>query len=498
MYTQTALTSVDSYKLGHAEQYPKGTTKVYSNFTARSSKHLSHAIGKEVKGIVWFGLQSFLLELNDMWDKTFFSRNKEDVVSEFESMVAPFCGPNGFDTKRIAELHNLGYLPLEIKAISEGSVVNIGVPVLTITNTRPQEFWLPNFLETWMSSELWKASTSATISYEYRKIINKYANTTGGSTDFIDWQGHDFSVRGMSGINDAAKSGAGHLLSFTGSDNIPAVKLLLDCYNGKATFIAGSVPATEHSVMCAGGKDSEVETFQRLLKTYPSGIVSIVSDTWDFWNVITNTANTLKDEILSRKKDAFGNSKVVFRPDSGDPVKILCGDENAPEGSPEYKGAVECLAEIFGSTINAKGFKTLNSKVGLIYGDSITIQRCEEILKRLSEKGYASDNVVFGIGSYTFQYNTRDTLGFAMKATYVEIEGEGVSIFKDPKTDDGTKKSAKGLLTVQGISADYKLLDDVSKNQEATGCLQTVYKNGAITRVQSLEEIRNRLGAKFA
>lgn len=250
MFNQTALTSVDSYKLGHAAQYPEGTTKVYSNFTPRSNKYFN---GKEqtANKIVWFGLQAFLQELNSVWETTFFSQPKEQVTKEFQELVAPFCGPNGFDITRIEALHDLGYLPLKIKALPEGSLVDIGVPVLTVTNTRSEEFWLPNFLETWMSAELWKASTSATISYAYRKIIDSYAELTGGSKEFVMWQGHDFSVRGMSGINDAAKSGAGHLLSFAGSDNIPALKLVNDCYSGKETFVAGSVPASEHSTATA-------------------------------------------------------------------------------------------------------------------------------------------------------------------------------------------------------------------------------------------------------
>lgn len=494
MFKQTALTSIDSYKLGHSVQYPQGITKVYSNFTPRNASYFNAPDEYKENAIIWFGLQAFLQELKELWDVTFFNQPKEQVCNEFAELVALFCGPNGFDVARIKSLHDLGYLPLKIKALSEGSKVPMNVPVLTITNTRVEEFWLPNFLETQMSTELWKASTSATISYTYRKIIDKYAELTGGSKEFVMWQGHDFSVRGMSGIADAAKSGAGHLLSFAGSDNIPALKLINDCYFGKETFVAGSVPATEHSVMCAGGKDSEIETFRRLLATYPSGVVSIVSDTWDYWNVITNTAKELKEEILARTPDSLGLAKVVFRPDSGDPVKIICGDPEAEVGSPAYKGSVECLAEIFGTTTNDKGFKTLNPRVGLIYGDSITMQRADEILKRLAAKGYASDNVVFGIGSYTFQYNTRDTFGFAMKATYVEINGEGQAIFKDPKTDSGMKKSARGLLKVTKENDSFVLHNDVSKEQEATGELRTVFLNGELLNQQSFADIRSNLG----
>lgn len=493
MFKQTALTSLDSYKLGHADQYPVGTTKVYSNFTPRSEWYFNVPDQYKDGHITWFGLQGFLQEMKSIWDETFFELSDLKALIEVEELYAPFCGPNGFDISRLKALHKLGYLPLEIKSLPEGARVPIGIPVLTITNTLPEFYWLPNFLETWLSTELWKSSTSASTSYVYRKIINRYADLTGGSKEFIDWQGHDFSMRGMSGIQDAAKSGAGHLLSFTGTDNIAAVKYIRDAYHGKNTFVGGSVPATEHSVMCAGGKESEIDTFKRLLNTYPSGVVSIVSDTWDFWNVVTCMAVALKDHILARTPDQFGLAKTVFRPDSGDPVLIICGDPEAEFGSPQYDGAVECLAKIFGVTYNAKGYKTLNSKVGLIYGDSITPARAEQILFRLQEKGYASDNIVFGIGSYTFQYATRDSLGFAMKATYVEIDGKGQAIFKDPKTDSGTKKSARGLLKVYKQLGEYVLKSDVSVKEEKEGELKTVFNNGTIFLEESFETIRQRV-----
>ena len=205
-------------------------------------------------------------------------------------------------------------------------------------------------------------------------------------------------------------------------------------------MIGGSVPATEHSVMCMGTKDNEIGTFERLItELYPTGIVSIVSDTWDFWQVITEYLPQLKSRIVAR------DGKVVIRPDSGDPVKIIVGDKDAVPGSPEYKGAIECMWEVFGGTVTEKGYKLLDSHIGLIYGDSITLQRQEAILGGLKEKGFASFNVVLGIGSFTYEYVTRDTYGFAMKATYGEVNGEPRNIFKDPKTDDGTKKIRKRL-----------------------------------------------------
>ena len=495
---QSALTSIDSYKLGHAEMYPAGTTKVYSNFTPRSLSHFN--VPEQYKAdntIVWFGLQGFLHELNQVWRETFFDLPEDEVCAEFLEMVAPFCGPNGFNIERVRELHRIGYLPLQIKALPEGVRVPVGVPVLTVTNTVDSAFWLPNFLETWLSTELWKSSTSATMARVYREIIDSYADLTGGSKEFVAWQGHDFSMRGMSGIADGAKSGAGHLLSFLGTDVLSAVKYVNDYYNGKSTFVGGSVPASEHSVMSSSSRDAELDTYRYILGKYPSGVVSLVSDTYDFFQVITTYATILKDDILNRVPDSLGLAKVVFRPDSGNPVNIIAGDPSAPEGSPEYKGAVECLWEIFGGTTNSLGYKTLNPRVGLIYGDSITVERCEAILVRLAAKGFASDNVVFGIGSYTYQFATRDSLGFAMKATHRVTNGSGVAIFKDPKTDSGTKKSARGLLCVNRspITGKYLLVDGVTVEAERGGELKTVFLDGEILVNESFETIRARVSA---
>ena len=283
------------------------------------------------------------------------------------------------------------------------------------------------------------------------------------------------------------------MLSFLGTDTIVAIDYLERYYtrNGDNTFIGGSVPATEHSVMCMGGKDDEIGTFRRLItESYPTGIVSIVSDTWDFWKVLTEFTVTLKDEILNRQPDELGNAKVVFRPDSGDPVHIICGDPNAEPGSPEHKGAVECLWDVFGGTVTPKGYKLLDKHVGVIYGDSITLDRAVRILNGLEAKGFASGNIVFGIGSFTYQHVTRDSYGSAIKATFGVVNGEDRILFKEPKTDNGTKNSARGLLRVdKNEEGEFVLSEMVSREQEG-GMLKTVFKDGDCKNFQSLSTIR--------
>jgi nicotinamide phosphoribosyltransferase len=539
------LTQADFYKTGHIFQYPKGTELVYSNFTPRSAR-LAPVIPELYDNkIVWFGLQGFVKSfLIDTWNKNFFQQPKEKVVARYKRRLDTALGQDAVPVDHIDALWELGYLPIEIRSLPEGSRVDIRVPVLTVVNTVPEFFWLTNYIETVLSNELWKPSTTATIAFEYRKLLTTFAELTGAPLDFVNWQGHDFSARGMSGMVDAMQAGSGHLLSFFGTDTISAIDYLEDWYNADATqeLIGGSVPATEHSVMCMGSKEEEIETFRRLItETYPSGIVSIVSDTWDFFRVVTEYAATLKDEILARAPDALGNAKVVFRPDSGDPVDIVTGEaipvqdmthasleavlkfrqaksasvwykgayfaikygtdggieSEVTVATPQMMGAVECLWETFGGSTTEKGFKMLNPRVGLIYGDSITLFRARDILQRLMDKGFASSNIVMGIGSYTYQFSTRDTFGWAMKATFGVVDGEDREIFKDPITDSGTKKSARGLLRVEKEGETFCLYDRQSREASEGGALLPIFRDGKLLAETSLSEIRARLRSSW-
>lgn len=839
----TAAHQTDFYKTGHGPQYPDNTQSVYSNFTPRSSRLAPVLREYYDDKVVVFGIQAMCMDfLIKEFNEKFFKKSKQKAVKAYKRRMDTSLGGGVVSTDQVAALHDLGYLPLSIKAIPEGSRVNIKVPVLTVRETLPEFFWLVNYLETVMSCELWKPMTTATIAYEYRKILERYADETGAGREGIGIQCHDFSFRGMSGRHDAMMSGMGHLLSFVGTDTIPSIdaaeefyfadceKELIGCsvpacydsetelltekgfvkfseldegvrvaqfhengyisfttpteyynmpYKGQmikwsskgvdnvdimvtpnhkmvrwnmdkncvqlfeagdtsykyrkgysqrnhllvsgitdsvencdqlsalerlkvafqadgsfpsgGNYVSGqirfslkkerkiirlkdildqtgfkytisdkdergyinfwvnpegvcsfekdfswvnyerscawyrdfilelenwdgcrknnttvysstnktcidqvqsfaaicgyktkistyndkredcirealytltltlnsrtdgkpivrefidydgrvycvSVPTkmlvtrrngkvavcgnTEHSVICMGGKGNEIETFRRLIEDkYPTGIVSIVSDTWDFWKVITEYTVILKDKIMTRQPNELGLNKVVFRPDSGNPADIICGLSEksyrrtrdgvaypleAWNGAafiggcdpiPEHviKGAVECLWDVFGGTKTDAGYKVLDEHVGLIYGDSITLERADDILKRLKRKGFASSNIVFGVGSYTYQYITRDSFGFAMKATHGVVDSEPREIFKDPVTDSGTKKSAKGLLRVEKIDDDYVLFDQQTEEQEKQGELVEVFRDSKMVKTYTFSEIRDTL-----
>jgi nicotinamide phosphoribosyltransferase len=567
----------DFYKLAHRVQYPEGTECVYSTWIPRTSRL------DGVKHVVAFGMQAFVKGyLIEYFNEHFFKRPKEDVVAEYVRFVKYAFFTENPDASHIAALHDLGYLPLKIKAVKEGTLVPVRVPMATVESTHKDFYWLTNYIETLMSSENWIPATSATIAFEYRKLLTKYAKETGGDLGFVDWQAHDFSMRGMA-LEAGKLSGAGHLTSFTGTDTVPAIFFHEKFYNAniETELVGSSVNATEHSVMCAGGKDDEFETYRRLIQdVHPKGILSIVSDTWDLWYVLTGILPKLKNLILDR------DGKVVIRPDSGDPVKIICGDnipdltdikycetledckdymqdilvdevrEETPHGehgalysramfkfqdkyytikvefewnrydkqyyfidghkvvdfaettpTPAQLGVIELLWNLFGGKVNEKSFKELDPHIGAIYGDSITLARAKAICEGLKAKGFASTNIVFGIGSFTYQYNTRDTFGFAMKATAVTINGEEKNIIKDPITDDGTKKSLTGRVVVldakdhkinEGVNLDGIFVIDGlnTENQKLYAdydLLEDVFVDGKLVRDESLSEIRNRL-----
>lgn len=497
-----ALLLTDGYKLGHRLMYPSNMTKLYSNFTPRGNKYLPEA----TEGAVVFGIQYFIKKyLVKDFNECFFNLPEEVVVEHYRSLLTSYLGNETatmIGVGHIRDLHRLGYLPIKIKALPEGAYCPMGVPLLTITNTHPKFAWLTNYLESLTSNVLWHPITAATMADVFKRELIRHAIKTGfynlEDTSNIDFLCHDFSMRGMSSLESSIVSGMAFLTSFSGSECVPAIKSLEFYYNADPSkqVVAATVPASEHSVECTNAfydNNSDVpndETyFKRMLELFPTGIISIVADGYDYWHFITKIVPKYKDQIMTR------NGRVVIRPDSGDPVKIICGDPDATD--PFVKmGSYEFLWNTFGGTFNEMGYKVLDTHIGLLYGDSINMKRQRETYRQLENKSFAATNLVLGIGSFSMGMVSRDSLALAMKATYFELDENpnGKAIFKDPKTVTGTpKKSHKGLLQVNWMTGaqQYTVKDQCSHEEEEEGCLETVFEDGKLCKEYSLEAIRN-------
>lgn len=572
MFKPNPLGLTDGYKIGHKAMLAPGTDYLYGTWIPRSLKHAPEGITK----ILSAGQQLTWLWLHDQFEEGFFNQPIE-VAQKFGRDMSKYLGLP-FDGAHFEDLHKLGYLPIKVKSLPEGIETNPNVPHQTFINTVPGFAWLTLYLETPVSGLSWKTPTNATIALAYRRNATKWVmKTDSDNAWFIDYACHDFAARGLDPFSTIS-SGLAHAMSFIGSDTLIVIDAARYFYGIPEDDVCiASVNASEHSVTCTGifyyrnmlesgqGQHlideyysynveatkstkenpdimaiAEWANLREWLKIFPVGILSVVSDTFDLFRVITEILPRLKDQIMARE------GKLVIRPDSGDPVDITCGTDKIVQkksqmhyldewlcledgkryhdaGSshnhrheewiiestnikPSRKGVIELLWDIFGGTTSKEGYKVLDSHIGAIYGDSITLKRQTEIYERLANKGFASTNIVLGVGSYTYQYNTRDTFGYAAKGAWFQADGVNYDIYKDPATDDGTKKSLRGFCQVfnnrPDCNGDVLLFDgkdelvvktECTEQEEDSGLLQTIYKDGKFYNNVSLYDIRDRI-----
>ena len=477
---------IDFYKAVHAEMLPQNMTKSVSYFTPRMSRV------KKWNEVVMFGLQGFIKTyLIERFNEDFFNKPFDEVINEYKRIMDATLGSNAYKIDKIEKLHKLGYLPIEIVALPEGTKVPMQVPMFGITNTHPDFAWLPQSLESLISAESWHPMLAATVGTTYRDIVNKYYDLTCDDDIPRARALGAFDFRGEECTESAIKAGSGWCLSFLNTATVPTIPYLEQNYFCDCTKepVAFGSPSTEHSVMCSNYAvdGDEITLLRRLLtEIYPNTSFSAVLDSYDYWNVVCNILPKLKTEILNH------NGCMLIRGDSGDCVEVVTQ-------------TVFKLWDIFGGTINSKGYKVLDPHVKAIYGDSITVQRCEEIYRILSKAGFACSNVALGVGSFSFQCIeedgilkpfTRDTFSSCIKATYCEIDGKPYPIFKNPK-DGGFKKSQKGCCVVTTDNNGKLTYTDGYTWEEAVNnennLFECVFKDGQLVKKQSLKDIRNRL-----
>jgi nicotinamide phosphoribosyltransferase len=494
LYMTNPMLLIDFYKAVHAEMLPKGITKSVSYFTPRMSRV------NMWDEVVMFGLQGFCKEyLIKYFNKNFFHLSLEEATKDYKRIMDATLGEGVYGFEKIEKLHNLGYLPIEIRALPEGTLVPMHVPMFAITNTHPDFAWLPQALESLISAEMWHPMLAATVGYTYRQIVNEFYDKTCDDNIPKARALGAFDFRGEECLQSAVKAGAGWCLSFLNTATVPTIPYLEENYYCDCTKepVAFGSPSTEHAVMCSNyAVDGDEETLIRRLLTeiYPNTSFSCVCDSYDYWNVVNNILPKLHKEIMEH------NGCFLVRGDSGDCVEVVTQ-------------TVFKLWEHFGGTVNSKGYKVLDPHVKAIYGDSITIQRCRRIYEILEENGFACSNVALGVGSFSFQCVeedgilkpfTRDTFSSCIKATYCEIDGKPYPIFKDPK-DGGFKKSQKGCCVVSetavaigqnGIQYELGYEDEYTWEEACNNkynLLTPVFKNSEMLWEQNLQRVRARL-----
>ncbi len=462
------ILNTDSYKFSHGPgilpngdksngQYPPNTNTYFGYIESRGcNRHWNK--------LLFFGLQAFIKEylLKPI--------TKENIIQ-----AEMFCKQHGVPFNKEGWEYILdkysGYLPIKIKALPEGGIYPLSIPLVTVESTDSKVFWIGSFIETSLLRAIWYPTTVATNSWYMRQIIKNYMKKTCDNLDGLDFKLHDFSARGVSSSETAALGGMAHLATGAkGSDTIEGVLAAYEYYNEP---MAGySIPAAEHSSITSWGKENELYAYRNMLKQFakPGSIVAIVSDSYDIYNACEKLwGETLKQEIID------SGATIVIRPDSGQPDIVV-------------RKCIEILDSKFGHSINSKGYKVINN-VRLIQGDGINEHTIANILGILEVYGYSTENIAFGSGGALAQQLDRDTLKFAMKCSAIKINNTWVDVFKDPKTDQG-KKSKKGRLTTVLENNEYKAvkLDDLKDTKN--DCMNLIYENGKLISEINFTEVR--------
>lgn len=450
MFTNLLL-ATDSYKQSHFKQFSVGTSRCYHYLEARSNKNFPE--------VTFFGLQHLLAQLT--------IPNTEYDIKE----AAEICDLHGVPFNKagwelLSSRHN-GMLPVEIKAVPEGTTVPVGNILLSVENTDPDFYWLPGFLETLIVQACWYPSTVCTLSRHIKKNIKKFLEETG-DTAGLPFKLHDFGFRGVSSFDSAAIGGAAHLVNFSGTDTMAALQVIRDYYKDKDPK-SYSIPASEHSTITSWGPENEQAAYENLLDKYPTGLVACVSDSYNIYNALEVIWGTnLKEKVLNR------NGTLVIRLDSGDPTTMVVD-------------ALEILTRKFGYEVNSKGYKVLPPQVRILQGDGVNANSINHILTEMAKHKYSADNIAFGMGGALLQSVNRDTLGFAYKLSWASVNGIGRDVYKDPISDKG-KTSKRGRLSlIESMGTMRTVREDVTSD-----LLRTVFKNGELLVEDSFSEIRKR------
>lgn len=491
------IIDTDSYKVSHWRQYPEGTEYVSSYIEARSSRY-AKALGEGFDFAQFFGLQAFLTEC---LSKPVTQDDIDLAELVFEMHGEPF---NKEGWQYILDAHG-GRLPIEVRALPEGTVAKTSNALVEIINTDPKCFWLTSYVEPMLLRAVWYPTTVSTKSRVLKEVCRHFLDETADSADGLDFMLHDFGARGVSSMESSVLGGMAHLVNFSGTDTVmgmmgalgyynPAFEAQLEANGGDAKkamiavlhdmkargepLPAFSVEASEHSTMTIKGREGEAEQVKALIDRAKTGrIVSIVSDSYDYFNAVEKMyGEAFRDDIIEAGRKG---GRVVIRPDSGDPVEVVVR-------------TLQILEQKFGATINSKGYKVLPSYIRVLQGDGIDLNSMHALLDGVKNAGFSVENVVCGMGGGLLQKPTRDDLNFAQKASAAFIKGKWFDVYKDPKTADPqfVKRSKRGRLSTVFDGVAYKTIRTADLAPGQRDMMVPVFRNGQILAKTDLKSVR--------
>lgn len=453
------ILATDSYKHSHFLQYPPEARVISAYVEARLNDFSDQ--------VLFFGLQPFLLDYLG-------TPVSPADVDEAEAICAAHGVPfnrTGWDA--IVRDHG-GFLPIAISALSEGTIVPAGVPLLQVENTDERMPWLPTFIETALLRAIWYPTTVATLSWKCKATIRAgLVKTSDDVAGQLPFKLHDFGARGTSSGESAGLGGMAHLVNFMGTDTLEGIMAARRYYG--ADMAGFSIPAAEHSTMTSWGRTREEAAYANMLYRFEGEgkIVAVVSDSYDLDAALTEIwGGTLREKVRTRQ------GTLVVRPDSGDPIETPLR-------------TVRTLWEKFGGTVNAKGFRVLDPHVRVIQGDGMTITTIARLVDRMIAEGFAIDNIAFGMGGGLLQQVNRDTLRFAMKANALrDADGVWRDVAKTPATDPakGSKAGRQAVVREGGrLIAARRDAVDLAHDE-----LVPVWRNGELLVRHSFAEVRER------
>ena len=450
-----AVSVADGYKYSQAYQYPEGTDLIYSYGEARGGPYDQMRV---------FGTELYVLRV--LLTKI----TREDVNKAQEYVEAFGMVFNRKLWMKIVNRHK-GMIPVTFYAVPDGTVMPVKMPVYAI-EAKGEFHSIASFLESGALGSIWYPSTVATISWRIRNVIREFYDITGGVQEMIPFTLNDFGLRGAGCPEQAAIGGMAHLLSFEGTDNIPAFIAACEMFDAK--LVPSGVCASEHSTMTFLGREGEFDRFEMMIDTFAhKGILAVVSDGYDYYNAVTEF--WCSPRIVAKVKAS--GAKVVIRPDSGNPVDVVMW-------------TLGKLADAYGYTVNDAGYWQIDASIGLIYGDGINEISIREILSAMEKDGWAASNIVFGMGGALLQAVNRDTMKWAQKTSYGSINGVGFGVSKDPITDPGKKSKTGRVTTMKLADGNFAVGDKNDIPEGAVDIMRPIYDNGILNNLQTFTEMR--------